>query len=910
MTPIELLNDEELGILTEIITIREIKEWFRSNPKGFNKIAPGRVAKKMTDAEIIRLIINSRKVPFVMGFVNTRVNAWLREISEYKDSIADEYPNEENALVATLKESVFSEHIGLYFKLAKAECADEYIAMIDSKVKEIPDESACLEPNGESELLKAEIEELKVKLRSAEQSAASYSQTVDELESKIDEISKENIKLQKELSEKENELAEFRKRAAYDDSELSFHPIVEYDYSSLFSVNSVDGTGNIKLARIADISAKGVIEMFAPFPGLPKTFDNSDFIITKDGPLEVGAYGVWDWSAVENKTNPEKAFFKSAYNESASPVQVIILTEAKSIEQIISLLDLGIKVSTSFSRILFAFYKAKGQLAGVLCNASDLEYTGSAVCLNKKVFALPKYDFESKDLLWLENRMAVFRRLTLGMPSAEIQVIEPISIVKDIVLKRVSWPIFKAKGVTKSDWQNFKKYLEMIPEEGIVEEISAACRSSEAQAVQLLDEFCTSANSYFDGDTIEETMIAKAIMDSPELLQRSKEMVSAEWHKENDTAIKEANAALAAVQAETAATERRNVESISELEKINAKIAEVSSTLDEKLGFAENVDTIVAERIQKAKENAAEFIASMAFAAPPSPVASEVTPVQISTVSTIMPAAEYCTGAMLDLTNMEEYKDARTAIESIGFELAEAGVADKFTHALAAYLFANYVDHSCILLAGPNAQDIADAFSAALFGKTAGKLCCAGEYSSVAIDSCLNSDDEVVVITEPFAPGWITKLPEIIRTESKFFFAIYPYAEDVLIEPKSIYSSFLPIFTEFLVDNVPSGTFGGGKPAKAFKDYQPRKADKLYPKALNILRTGMLIKNRMQRVLTNMEYLLDDKSADNAFLLSILPYAYATMQIGTLAEFVKNEGELHLSSEMSRYVGNLFGEFE
>ena len=174
----------------------------------------------------------------------------------------------------------------------------------------------------------------------------------------------------------------------------------------------------------------------------------------------------------------------------------------------------------------------------------------------------------------------------------------------------------------------------------------------------------------------------------------------------------------------------------------------------------------------------------------------------------------------------------------------------------------------------------------------------------------MNSDDEVVVITEPFAPGWITKLPEIIRTESKFFFAIYPYAEDVLIEPKSIYSSFLPIFTEFLVDNVPSGTFGGGKPAKAFKDYQPRKADKLYPKALNVLRTGMLIKNRMQRVLTNMEYLLDDKSADNAFLLSILPYAYATMQIGTLAEFVKNEGELHLSSEMSRYVGNLFGEFE
>ena len=81
MTPIELLNDEELGILTEIITIREIKEWFRSNPKDFNKIAPGRVAKKMTDAEIIRLIINSRKVPFVMGFVNTRVNTWLREIS-------------------------------------------------------------------------------------------------------------------------------------------------------------------------------------------------------------------------------------------------------------------------------------------------------------------------------------------------------------------------------------------------------------------------------------------------------------------------------------------------------------------------------------------------------------------------------------------------------------------------------------------------------------------------------------------------------------------------------------------------------------------------------------------------------------------------------------------------------------
>ena len=56
--------------------------------------------------------------------------------------------------------------------------------------------------------------------------------------------------------------------------------------------------------------------------------------------------------------------------------------------------------------------------------------------------------------------------------------------------------------------------------------------------------------------------------------------------------------------------------------------------------------------------------------------------------------------------------------------------------------------------------------------------------------------------------------------------------------------------------------------------------------------------------------MIGEPSPDAAFLFAILPYAYATMQIETLADVMKEKKELSISSDMTRAISAVFGEFE
>lgn len=44
----------------------------------------------------------------------------------------------------------------------------------------------------------------------------------------------------------------------------------------------------------------------------------------------------------------------------------------------------------------------------------------------------------------------------------------------------------------------------------------------------------------------------------------------------------------------------------------------------------------------------------------------------------------------------------------------------------------------------------------------------------------------------------MNRLPEILSNKDIFYIATHPYAEDIQVEPKSLYGFILPLFTEFL----------------------------------------------------------------------------------------------------------------
>ena len=70
--------------------------------------------------------------------------------------------------------------------------------------------------------------------------------------------------------------------------------------------------------------------------------------------------------------------------------------------------------------------------------------------------------------------------------------------------------------------------------------------------------------------------------------------------------------------------------------------------------------------------------------------------------------------------------------------------------------------------------------------------------------------ESIVIINNFLVSGWINRLPEILSQKDIFYVATHPYAEDIQVEPKSLYGFMLPLFTELLVDKKATGKYYGG----------------------------------------------------------------------------------------------------
>ena len=187
--------------------------------------------------------------------------------------------------------------------------------------------------------------------------------------------------------------------------------------------------------------------------------------------------------------------------------------------------------------------------------------------------------------------------------------------------------------------------------------------------------------------------------------------------------MNEAQEKLDSLEAKINAVTIRLNEAEEALYKTKSEEQHLVCVIAEKEKLAEDVEAAVAEKIQKARENAADFIANMAFvggqpiqaAAAEAPAATEVSPQPVI-------IQYHAFSAFDNLNDLEAHHSWADVINTAAFELGEAGVADKYRSGLAAFLCAAYIEKQPILLAGPNAIDIIQAFSAAVRSHQYGML--------------------------------------------------------------------------------------------------------------------------------------------------------------------------------------------
>lgn len=921
MNYIDLLNQEEKSTLCEIITGREFKELFKKNEREFSKIRKGFRAKSLTEQQALAIAIVNVDKPIIAMWVNTRVDIWIKEIQENMEKLEREGSTHDIALATTMIDSVFSNNVDLYLKLAGKTLDVDAYTKLHERMESIKSErTRNTEVADRIKVMEEEKRHLLDQIEAAQQSAntikAEYERKIQKIEQDKDTLESLLAKAQEKITELQTATTTDRSEnadylAQFDDTDTSILPSVGSDeIVSLCGVIS-DYNGQKWLIRYADLSYDRRYYAFHKREDASAMSTNWNKIFHKNGPSNDGFYGIWTWSATPNEKNPSKDYILSRYNMDLDAIEVVTMSEASTLDDLIKLLKTGTEYQPHSRRVMFSFYASKGQYMGILCNTKELNTVNGKTSFAEDCIEVPVYEFTSGDILRLDNGLSFYRNAFAGLPSKLYQLKSQLDIVKSIVFSSISWATYKTRGVIRAEYRTFKDFLGAIPADDITCKIETACRCSNSAAKELLNEFLNGVWKYVDGDSLEDEIILSAISASTELQERTKALIRTDWEAENKSLLAEAQKKLDSLDAQLKSATVSLTEAQEAFNQTKSEEERLTAIIAEKEKLAEDVEVAVAERIQKARENAADFIANMAFVGG-QPIQVEVTEtpaaVEVSSRPDIAPYHTF--SAFDDLNDLEAHHSWADVINTAAFELGEAGVAEKYRSSLAAFLCAAYIEKQPILLVGPNAIDIVQAFSAAVTGHKYGMLCCEGSYSNQVIAEIGADGEDIVIINNFLASGWMNRLPEILSQKDIFYVATHPYAEDIQVEPKSLYGFMLPLFTEFFVDEKATGKYYGGYFAEDFKTYSTPKGTRKDLRALSKFKIGSLVRNRINRLVATMHGIYSATTADEDFLYAVLPIAYASLEMNELTEAIADPQKgIAISEGLKRDLECVLGEF-
>lgn len=920
MNYIGLLTKEEKSILCEIITGKEFKELFKRNEQEFSKMRKGFRAKSLTEQQALTVAITHIDKPFIAMWVNIRVEHWLKEIEENIAKLVGEGFSHGAALATTMLDSFFVNNVELYFKLIGAPLDTDSCSNLYERMEDVKSERAR---NAEmSDRIKAIEQENRSLFDQVEAAQRSMDIIKTECEERVQEIEQSKNELESLLLEAQTKIAELQTApsaftnddtdyiAQFDDTDISILPSANTDENISLCGVTTDYSGQKRLVRYADLNHNGQYSIFRKNDNISDDFTNWYKISHREGPSHDGFYGTWIWYPIPNDKDPSKNFILSRYNMEINPIEIFMFTEAKNLDDLIILLKEGIEYQPHSRRVMFCIYASKGKYMGILCNTKELNTVEGKTTISEDCIVVPVYQFVGNDIMRLDNGIFFYRNVFAGLPSKLYHLKSPLDIVKNIVLSSLSWNAYKAREVTRAEYRTFKDFIGAIPVNDITCKIGTACRCSNPAAKELLDEFLSIVWKYVDGDSLEDEIILSAISANTELQEKAKELIRQDWEKENERLLNEAQQKLDRLRAEfkSAAEDLSKVQEA--FNKTKADDERLSDIIAGKEKLADGIEKAVAERIQKARENVADFIASMAFVGgqPMRGVGSSIlsSPEAMSALAT----ATYFTHPEFEqLDELEVHHSWADVINTTVFELAEAGVAEPYRDGLSAFLCAAYIEKQPLLLIGPNAIDIAQAFSAAVAAHKHGILCCEGNYTRQVIEKMGVDGEDIVIVNNLLASGWMNRLPEMLSKKDIFYIATHPYAEDIQVEPKSLYGFMLPLFTEFLVDKKATGKYYGGYFSGDFEHYSAGKGARKELTVLSKFALSSLVRSKINSLVAIMHNIYPYATADDDFLFFVFPIAYASMAINELIEAVADpQKDIAISAKLKRDLQHVLGE--
>lgn len=681
---------------------------------------------------------------------------------------------------------------------------------------------------------------------------------------------------------------------------------------------SGDYSYQVMLNRIADVENGMLVP---PYKSTRRTtyFENRDRIYRNDGPSQAYEVGVWKWSAVPNRDNPDVDYIQSYYVSQYVPTRMVLVEKATSMESLIDQLKTGIKVKPYYCNTFFCYIPQRGKFTGLLCKKDDLSADEYQVKLQENVHSLPQYSFALSDIYnWPDKNLRFLKALDIGEPERLVSIANADEIIRMLFLERVTWPAYKENiGGTKAEWRNSKQILIHFANRNFIEIVEETLNCSTEQAEQYVADFVSRSNKLLDKGDIDTETLAQVVMNHEGLREQCENAITEKWKVSHQAELATAEAEVENVRKKIAGIEQQSLRELQDIAKkkeqasadreaILAEISEAQTRLnnliaeiDQYESLGNNVAKSIRTKIADAQQDLASFIAELSVFMP----VSNVTRANNEDIRW-----KYSPADVVTAEETEEIECWQDEFDLLSQNLASAfNVDNELCGLLAAFLYSAHMNRVPLLLAGPYGMEMADALSMSVCGKKAGHLELGSECDGSLTDAVNSYREPVISVQNMFHKNWMDTLPQAFARSNKHILWTHPYSEDLAIEPKGLYNYVLPLFTECFVESIPFSDIWIGKRTEYFKAYQPSaKIRRLSMHSFKKLGVSKLVLNRLEVVLSDAKAVLarDSGEKDLEILFGLLPLSVLAGKPDVLKEAIETEKGISatVKAEVLRYI--------
>ena len=434
----------------------------------------------------------------------------------------------------------------------------------------------------------------------------------------------------------------------------SFDDTIAIDHlkNQRLSICIVAGAGlDTHLIRIADLKSNGLFEAFHKTSASEDSVESIDKIRLADSTVSKGTVGVWSWAISKKATSNHKKGPDSTVSRPQSlivPTEVVILQDIHSLDELILKIKEGLEYQPISKKVLLTARKVDGNYVGVLCTSQNVSFKNSRIELKEQCSELAVYEFGPQSVLsGLIFGHSLHKSAFLGKPNAICPVKTPFEIVKDTVWFSLSWRGLVERELTFKTFDELGEIIRHIPhKEDLTTKVMQSCHCSYEQAQAYLHKFLQEAHEYVSYDTFDDKVILAALSKHGQLQQKACDLLKEQWEQEHQDLIEQTTLAKQELEDVTLLIKNKhaelnkldadlehkrselNLDSVSqemllskikdeqqhEIAKLQQEHAqEIAKLKATQVQEASKIEQAVSEHIQKAQENAADFVAQMLF---------------------------------------------------------------------------------------------------------------------------------------------------------------------------------------------------------------------------------------------------------------------------------------------------------